>query len=104
MPADVPAPALWDGALPGGPGKLVTMTSEAERWHIGDRYYGVTAASTPDSYDLELDDLGPGIGRGPVAVASMPDGSGAVSLKVFDGRSLPIEVIEQFIAEARRRL
>ena len=80
------------------------MASEVERWHIGERYYGVTAASTPQGFDLELDDLGPGVGRGLVAIASLPDDSEAISLQVFGAGALPIEVLEQFIAEARRRL
>lgn len=80
------------------------MASERERWHIGDRYYGVTVASTPDSSDLELDDLGPGPGRGTVAIASMPDDSKDINVMVYSDGALPIEVFEQFVAEARRRL
>lgn len=80
------------------------MATEAERWHIGDRYYGVTRASTPDSLDLELEDLGPGTGRGFVAIASMPDGSEAVTVQVVVDHPLPLELLEQFIAEARLRL
>lgn len=80
------------------------MASESQRWHIGDRYYGVTVASTPDSFDLELDDLGPGVGRGTVAIASMPDDSREINVRVFTDGALPIEVVEQFVAEVRRRL
>ena len=80
------------------------MASESQRWQIRDRHYGVTVASTPDSFDLELDDLGPGVGRGPVAIASMPDGSKNINVRVFTDGALPIEVIEEFVAEARRRL
>lgn len=100
----VSEPALW-GALAQAPwGKLTVMDSDVERWHIGDRFYGVTAAGTPDSFDLELEDLGPGVGRGLVALASMADGARSISLTVYDDRTLPIEVVEQFIAEARRSL
>jgi hypothetical protein len=80
------------------------MTSEAERWHIGDRYYGVTRASTPDSFDLELEDLGPGTGRGFVAIASMRDDGEAVTIQVVADYPLPLELLEQFIAAARNGL
>jgi hypothetical protein len=80
------------------------MASERQRWHIGDRYYGVIAASTPDSFDLELSDLGPGVGRGIVAIASMPDDTKQVNVRFFGDETLPIELIEEFVAEARRRL
>ena len=81
-----------------------TMTSEVERWHIGGRYYVVTVATTPDSIDLELDDLGPEVGRGTVAIASKSDASGTINLRVFPDHELPIEVVEQFTAEARYKL
>lgn len=80
------------------------MTSEAERWHIGGRYYGVTATSTPDSFDLELDDLGPDLGRGIVAIASVRDGTDSIGVRLYAEHELPIEVVEQFLAEARRLL
>lgn len=82
----------------------VAMASEVERWHIGGRYYGVTAASTPDSFDLELDDLGPDLRRGIVAIASMRDGTDSIGVRLYAEQELPIEVVEQFLAEARRRL
>lgn len=80
------------------------VTSEADKWHIGDRYYGLTVASSPDSLDLELEDLGPGTGRGFVAIASKPDGSDNIAVQVFADQSLPIELLEGFITEARLRL
>lgn len=80
------------------------MSSEAERWHIGGRYYGVTVASTPDSLHLELDDLGPGVGRGTIAIASKPDGSSTINVRVFAEWSVPIDVVDQFLSEPRRRL
>lgn len=80
------------------------MTSEAERWHLGGRYYGLTVASTPDSFDLELEEMGPEGERETIAVASMPDGGDAISLRVFSDESMPLEVMERFTAAARRRL
>lgn len=85
-------------------GKLSLMTPEAERWHIGERFYVVTFASTPDSLDLELYDVGPAVGRGTIAIASRPDGGEAINVRLFSDGPLPIEVVEQFVAEARVRL
>jgi hypothetical protein len=59
------------------------MTREAERWHIGERYYSVTVASTPDSLGLELDDVGPGVGRGTIAIPSKPDTGEAINVRLF---------------------
>lgn len=80
------------------------IADQGPGWHIGDRYYGVTLASTPDSTDLELDDLGPGVGRGTVAIASKPDVSKRIYLRLFSEDPLPIELLERFAVEAHRRL
>jgi hypothetical protein len=77
---------------------------EVERWHVGDRYYGITLASTPSSMNLELDDLGPGPGRGLVAMASCDDDSGKLMMRFFTESSLPMALLEQFVDEAQRRL
>jgi len=53
----------------------------------------VTLASTPDSLDLELDDVGPAVGRGTIAVASRPDGGDVISVRPFSDEALPIEVL-----------
>jgi hypothetical protein len=63
----------------------------------------VTLASSPDSSDLELEDLGPGTGRGLVAIASKRDGSDANTLQVI-ADPLPIELLDQLVAEARLQL
>jgi hypothetical protein len=99
-----PPPGVSDGGSSRADVRLLVMTAEADRWHIGDRHYGVTAASTPDSFDLELEDLGPGTGRGFIAIASMSDGIEAVTLRVLIDHPLPLELLERFIAEARLRL
>jgi hypothetical protein len=78
--------------------------SEAERWHFGDRFYLLTLASTPDSMDLELDDVGPGSGRGTVLIASRDDETGAMTLRSFTDEPLAIELVEAFLAEERRTL
>jgi hypothetical protein len=57
-----------------------------------------------DSLDLELEDLGPGTGRGIVAIASKRDGGDATTLQVIADHPLPIELLEQLVAEARLRL
>ena len=54
--------------------------------------------------DLELDDLGSGIGRGLVAMASCDDDSGDLVVRVFAEAGLPIAGVEQFLGEARERL
>lgn len=74
------------------------------RWHFGDRYYWVTLTSTPTTLDLELDDLGPGIGRGLLAVASCDDASGAITVRFFTEDRLPIALVDQFLTEATERL
>lgn len=80
------------------------MGGEIERWHLGGRYYGVTVVATVDSTDLELDDLGPGVGRGCIAIATIADGTDEILVSVVTDDALPIDVLEQFTAEARRLL
>ncbi len=77
---------------------------EVERWHFGGRYYGVTMASTPDTMDLELDDLGPAPSHGLVIAASMSDATGDVTVRVFSEMPLPIALVQQFLSEAECRL
>lgn len=54
--------------------------------------------------DLELDALGPGLGRGCIATASRVDGFDAVTIRVFVENPLPIGLIAKFIEEAQTRL
>lgn len=77
---------------------------ERERWHVGGRYYMVTLASPPDTMDLELEDVGPGVSRGIVVLASRNDQSGQIIVRVWTNDPLPIELLEKFMAEAQRCL
>lgn len=83
---------------------MVEDSREIERWHFGDRYYGVVFAGGPDCTDLELDDLGPGLGRGSIMVASYADESGEMTVRTFTEEPLPLALVEQFVIEARLRL
>lgn len=74
------------------------------RWTFGGRHYGVTLASTATSMDLELDDLGPGVGRGLVALASYGDEAEVVTVRVLTRLPLSLGLIEQFLAEAKIQL
>ena len=65
---------------------------------------GVTFTSTPTTVDLELDDYGPGVGRGPIAHASRDDDSGEITVRVFTDSPLPLGLVEQFLAEVARTL
>ena len=67
------------------------------------RYYMVTLASTPDTMDLELEDVGPGVSRGLLLLASRNDQSGQL-VRVWTNDPLPIELLEEFMAEAQRCL
>jgi len=78
--------------------------AEREQWQACGRYYVATLASAPDSMDLELDDVGPGAGRGLVLLASRDDKSGAITIQVFSSDALPLPLVERFISEARRCL
>jgi len=54
--------------------------------------------------DLELDDLGPGIGRGLLALVSCDDESQELTLRVFNAEPLPAVLIEMLLADAGERL
>jgi hypothetical protein len=54
--------------------------------------------------DLELDDLGPAPSRGTLMIASCPDNTDDVTVRVFTEERLPLALIDQFVREARRRL
>jgi len=84
------------------------MTSAAaERWYYGGRWYTTTLASSVTNRDgmgLELDDIAPAPGRGPVVEAFHDDTTGEWTFISHITEPLPLDLIEQFIAEARRRL
>ena len=82
-------------------GLMTTEPPEVERWHHGGRYYLTHLASTPTSMDLELDDVGPGIGRGPIALASCDDATGELVVRVFTDAPLPLGLLELLLSEAR---
>ena len=75
-----------------------------EEWHYGDRYYGVTLASTPDSMDLELDDLGPPPARGTVLIALCDDETQMLTLRTFTDGPLALDLVERFVHLAREQL
>lgn len=75
-----------------------------QRWHFAGRYYLVTLASSRETMDLELDDVGPSLGRGPTLYASCADDSGAITIRALRCDPLPIELVEEFLTEARLRL
>jgi len=54
--------------------------------------------------DLELDDVGPSVGRGPILVACRDDESGAIAVRSLTDSWLPVELVEAFVAEAKHRL
>jgi hypothetical protein len=79
----------------------------AEGWHFGGRWYMTTLASdvhTRDGMGLELDDVAPAPGRGTVLEAFHDDTTGEVTFTAHVTEPLPFELVEQFLAEARRRL
>ena len=75
--------------------------AERERWHIGGRHYLLTLASTPDSMELDVDDVGPGVGRGLILIASRDDASGEMTLRTFTSDPLPLQLVEKVADEAR---
>ena len=83
---------------------MTTEPQEVERWHHGSRYYLARLASTPTSMDLELDDVGPGIGRGPVALAWCDDATGELVVRVFTDAPLRLGLLELVLSEARTLL
>lgn len=69
--------------------------------------YTTTLASdvhTRDWMGLELDDVAPAPGRGTVLEAFHDDATGEVTFTAHVADPLPFELVEQFVAEARRRL
>jgi len=75
-----------------------------DRWKFEDRYYMANLASTQETMDLELDDVGPGVGRGPVIYASRDDETELITVRTFTSSPLPIALLQQFINEAQSRL
>jgi hypothetical protein len=80
------------------------VTTEREDWAFDGRHYMVTLASTPDTMDLELDDVAPSPSRGLVLMASRDDESGAITLRTFTSEPLALELLERFVGEAQRQL
>ena len=80
----------------------------SDRWHIGGRYYAVTVASdvaTRDGIGLELDDVAPAPGRGLVLEVFRDDAADQQLLfTALSGDPLPLELVEQFLEEAREAL
>jgi hypothetical protein len=75
-----------------------------ERWRFAGRYYLLTLASSPETMDLELDDVGPSLGRGPTLYASCNDATGAMTIRALTSDPLPIELLDEFLSEARLTL
>lgn len=81
------------------------MTDPREEWHYGDRHYLLTLVSTQESMDLELDAVGDASGaQGPVLLASCDDETQELTVAVYTDEPLPLDLLERFIAEARRLL
>ncbi|MEO7570874.1 MAG: hypothetical protein ABIX10_00400 [Acidimicrobiales bacterium] len=81
------------------------MTDAREEWHYDGRHYLLTLVSTQESMDLELDAVGDASGaQGPVLLASCDDETQALTLSSFTDEPLPLDLLERFIAEARRVL
>jgi hypothetical protein len=53
---------------------------------------------------LELDDVAPAPGRGTVLEAFHDDTTGELTFTAYVTDPLPLDLVEQFIVEARRRL
>jgi hypothetical protein len=85
---------------------IYLMTNEAaERWHLGGRWYATTLASdvhARDGMGLELYDVAPAPGRGAGLEAFHHDASGEITFAAHVNDPLPLKLVEQFIAEARR--
>lgn len=81
--------------------------SELDRWYFRGRWYSTTVASWVSGRDglgLELDDVAPAPGRGPVLEAFRDDTTGDLTFTAYVADPLPFELVEQFIAEARHEL
>lgn len=80
---------------------------ERTRWTFGGRYYATTLASdvaTRDGIGLELDDVPPAPGRGMLYEVFQDNTTAEVTFTAFSTEPVPFELIEQFVAEARRRV
>ena len=80
------------------------MDVSEDRWLFAGRHYMVTLASSADDMSLELDDVGPGVGRGCVSIANKLDDSEQITVSTFTADPLPVELLTQFIDEAMSRL
>jgi hypothetical protein len=79
----------------------------AERWHFGGRWYATSLAGdvhTRGGMGLELDDVAPAPGRGTVLEAFRDDSTGELTFTAHVTDPLPLDLVEQFLTEARRRL
>lgn len=75
------------------------LPPEVGRWFVDGRHHLATWLSAPESRELELDDVGPGPGRGPVAIGSIPDDGGPPTVEVVAGAALSAEVLRRFLDE-----
>ena len=85
----------------------MSASAGTERWHFVDRWYMVSGFSQvgPDEgFGLELEDVGPAPGRGVVLSAYYHDVTGEISIASRTSDPLPMNLIEQFTEEARRRI
>jgi hypothetical protein len=64
----------------------------------------VSDVHTRDGLGLELDDVAPSPGRGLVMEVFREDTTGEWTVASFVKDPLPLELIERFLAEARRNL
>jgi hypothetical protein len=81
--------------------------ADSGHWHFGGHWYATTLASdvlTRDGIGLELDDIAPAPGRGSVLEAFHDYTTGALTFTAHVTDPLPLELVEQFVAEARHRL
>lgn len=75
-----------------------------DRWFFAGRHYMVTLTSSAEDMSLELEDVGPGVGRGFVAIANKLDDSEEITVSTLTADPLPAELVTQFIGEACNRL
>lgn len=69
-----------------------------EQWSIGGRHYLLWQMSGPDEDEVELEDVGPGLGRGSL-LATRDDATGEISITADLEQPVPIEVLDRFVAE-----
>ncbi|MGN6693527.1 MAG: hypothetical protein ACTHN0_05065, partial [Aquihabitans sp.] len=72
------------------------------RWHLGGRHYLLWELSGPDLDEVELEDVGPGPGRGFLSAVKL-GGSGEISITADLAQPVPIEVLDRFLAEVDAR-